>query len=227
MKVTRIDVGRRPAATHGGDDDDADRPGQESPGPPEQPRPADRSARLRSRARSRATTPAIRRAVKSVSTISRSSTRYIHPLSNGGRIIAGQFDDPYQLDEKGIFDLVNLATTISAASPARAARRPRTCSPASTSSRSPSRSRSTDIFPDGIPHNGALKPNSTDSLLRVWSSISRQQTQTVDAEQHHHRPQGRRATGCRSVAMRCRSSTPASSARSVRRSTCAPARCTT
>src|SRR5262249_92644 len=35
---------------------------------------------------------------------------YIQPLSNGGRIIAGQFDDPYQLDEKGIFDLVNLNT---------------------------------------------------------------------------------------------------------------------
>ena len=33
---------------------------------------------------------------------------YIQKLSNGGRIIAGQFDDPYQLDEKGIFDLVNL-----------------------------------------------------------------------------------------------------------------------
>ena len=33
---------------------------------------------------------------------------YIHPLANGGRVIAGQFDDPYQLDEKGIFDLVNL-----------------------------------------------------------------------------------------------------------------------
>src|SRR5260370_28334075 len=33
---------------------------------------------------------------------------FIHPLANGGRIIAGQFDDPYQLDEKGIFDLVNL-----------------------------------------------------------------------------------------------------------------------
>ena len=30
-------------------------------------------------------------------------------LSNGGRVIAGQFDDPYQLDEKGIFDLVNLS----------------------------------------------------------------------------------------------------------------------
>src|SRR5213596_1383399 len=34
---------------------------------------------------------------------------FIQPLSNGGRIIAGQFDDPYQLDEKGIFDLVNLS----------------------------------------------------------------------------------------------------------------------
>jgi hypothetical protein len=34
--------------------------------------------------------------------------RFIHPLANGGRVIAGQFDDPYQLDEKGIFDLVNL-----------------------------------------------------------------------------------------------------------------------
>src|SRR5207245_6963948 len=33
---------------------------------------------------------------------------FIHDLTNGGRIIAGQFDDPYQLDEKGIFDLVNL-----------------------------------------------------------------------------------------------------------------------
>src|SRR5438093_5298853 len=33
---------------------------------------------------------------------------FIQNLSNGGRIIAGQFDDPYQLDEKGIFDLVNL-----------------------------------------------------------------------------------------------------------------------
>ncbi|PYR82049.1 MAG: hypothetical protein DMG18_15315, partial [Acidobacteria bacterium] len=34
--------------------------------------------------------------------------KFIQNLSNGGRIIAGQFDDPYQLDEKGIFDLVNL-----------------------------------------------------------------------------------------------------------------------
>ena len=31
----------------------------------------------------------------------------------------------------------------------------------------------TDIFPNGIPHNGTLKPNSTDSLLRVWIDITR------------------------------------------------------
>src|SRR5437016_5622401 len=34
---------------------------------------------------------------------------FIHTLPGGARIIAGQFDDPYQLDEKGIFDLVNLS----------------------------------------------------------------------------------------------------------------------
>ena len=37
-----------------------------------------------------------------------------------------------------------------------------------------------DIFPHGIPHNGVLLANSTDSLLRVHSSILRQSTQTVD-----------------------------------------------
>src|SRR5262249_23541876 len=36
--------------------------------------------------------------------------KFIASMSNGGRVIAGQFDDPYQLDEKGIFDLVNLNT---------------------------------------------------------------------------------------------------------------------
>src|SRR5262249_20191755 len=39
----------------------------------------------------------------------------------------------------------------------------------------------TDIFPQGIPHNGELRGDSTDSLLRVWSRIMRQETQTVDA----------------------------------------------
>jgi hypothetical protein len=107
---------------------------------------------------------------------------YIQTLSNGGRIIAGQFDDPYQLDEKGIFDLVNLNTADLGGIPG--ARRP------------PGKDVFTgfnvfsialevpmeDIFPNGVPHNGELRPDSTDSLLRVWSSISRRETQTVDAK---------------------------------------------
>jgi hypothetical protein len=106
---------------------------------------------------------------------------FIHDLLNGGRIIAGQFDDPYQLDEKGIFDLINLASSDLGGIPG--ARRP------------PAKDVFTgfnvfsialevpidELFPHGIPHNGVLNANSTDSLLRVWSRISRQKTQTVDA----------------------------------------------
>jgi hypothetical protein len=105
---------------------------------------------------------------------------FIHDLDNGGRIIAGQFDDPYQLDEKGIFDLVNLNSDDLGGIPG--ARRP------------PAKDVFTgfnifsialevpisDVFPDGIPHNGTLKPTSTDSLVRVWASISRRKNQTVD-----------------------------------------------
>jgi hypothetical protein len=104
---------------------------------------------------------------------------FIHPLENGGRIIAGQFDDPYQLDEKGIFDLVNLNTNDLGGIPG--ARRP------------PGKDVFTgfnvfsialevpieDVFPHGIPHNGVLNASSTDSLLRIWTSISRRRTQTV------------------------------------------------
>ena len=105
---------------------------------------------------------------------------FIHTLSNGGRIIAGQFDDPYQLDEKGIFDLVNLGQADLGGIPG--------------ARRGPIEDVFTgfnvfsialevpieDIFPSGIPHNGRLLSNSTDSLLRVWSRISRRRTQTVD-----------------------------------------------
>jgi len=105
---------------------------------------------------------------------------FIHNLSNGGRIIAGQFDDPYQLDEKGIFDLVNLASSDLGGIPG--------------ARRDPAKDVFTgfnvfsialevpmsDIFPDGIPHNGVMKPTSTDSLIRVWSRITRRETQTVD-----------------------------------------------
>jgi hypothetical protein len=105
---------------------------------------------------------------------------YIQNLSNGGRIIAGQFDDPYQLDEKGIFDLVNLNRDDLGG--IAGARRP----PAkdvftgfnlfSIALEVPI----TDIFPNGIPHNGQLRADSTDSLIRVWSRITRRKVQTVD-----------------------------------------------
>ena len=107
--------------------------------------------------------------------------RHIWNLSNGGRIIAGQFDDPYQLDEKGIFDLVNLNRDDLGGIPG--ARRP------------PGKDVFTgfnvfsialelpiaDIFPAGIPHNGTLDVTSTDSLLRLHTSINRQRIQSVDA----------------------------------------------
>jgi hypothetical protein len=105
---------------------------------------------------------------------------YIQPLSNGGRVIAGQFDDPYQLDEKGIFDLVNLSSSDLGGIPG-ARRQPATdvftgFNLFSIALEVPI----TDIFPHGIPHNGQLKADSTDSLLRVWSRITRRQVQVVD-----------------------------------------------
>jgi hypothetical protein len=95
-------------------------------------------------------------------------------------VIAGQFDDPYQLRREGIFDLVNLATSdLGGIAGARRRRQgrvhglqrvlDRTRVPTPRSSR------------NGIPHNGSLQADSTDSLLRIWTSISRQAVQTVDA----------------------------------------------
>jgi hypothetical protein len=110
---------------------------------------------------------------------------YIHSLPNGARIIAGQFDDPYQLDEKGIFDLVNLGRDDLGG--ILGARRGGMIAPIedvftgfnifSIALEVPMR----DIFPHGIPHNGVLHAKLTDSLLRVHAKISRQETQTVDA----------------------------------------------
>jgi hypothetical protein len=106
---------------------------------------------------------------------------FIHTLSNGARIIAGQFDDPYQLDEKGIFDLVNLNENDLGG--IRGARRPpgkdvfTGFNVFSIALEIPMR----DLFPSGVPHNGQLRTDSTDSLLRVWSRIMRQATLTVDA----------------------------------------------
>jgi len=105
---------------------------------------------------------------------------FIATLSNGARIIAGDFDDPYQLDEKGIFDLVNLGASDLGGIPG-ARKTPIEDVFAGYNVSSIALELSTaELFPNGIPHNGTLDKTSTDSLLRIWVSISRQAVQTVD-----------------------------------------------
>ena len=107
---------------------------------------------------------------------------YIQTLPNGARIIAGQFDDPYQLDEKGIFDLVNLGSSDLGGIPG-ARKGPikdvfTGFNVFSIALELPMK----ELFPLGIPHNGQLQASSTDSLVRVWSRITRQKIQTVDGD---------------------------------------------
>ncbi|HVE71861.1 MAG TPA: DUF4331 family protein [Thermoanaerobaculia bacterium] len=105
---------------------------------------------------------------------------HIHTLSNGARIIAGQFDDPYQLDEKGIFDLVNLGRgDLGGIQGARTTPIEDVFTGFNVFSIALEIPTS-ELFPEGIPHNGQLQAQSTDSLLRIWSSISRQAIQVVD-----------------------------------------------
>src|ERR1051325_1003990 len=107
--------------------------------------------------------------------------RFIQNLSNGGRIIAGQFDDPYQLDEKGIFDLVNLGKSdLVGIEGARSTTVKDVFTGFNVFSIALELPTS-ELFPGGIPHNGQELTTSVDSLLRVWVNISRQATQTVDA----------------------------------------------
>lgn len=107
---------------------------------------------------------------------------FIHGLSNGGRAFSGQRDDPYYLDEKGIFDLVNLCREglfgIEGA-------RDTDCEDVFTGFNVFTVALEipiTDLFPNGIPHNGALQADSTDSLLRVWFNISRREKEIVDPD---------------------------------------------
>jgi hypothetical protein len=106
--------------------------------------------------------------------------KYIHDLSNGGRIIAGQFDDPYQLDEKGIFDLVNLGRGDLGGIPGARGGNIEDVFTGFNVFSIALEVPMADIFPDGIPHNGTEMLDSTDSLIRVWSRITRRRTQTVD-----------------------------------------------
>jgi hypothetical protein len=105
---------------------------------------------------------------------------FIHDLANGGRAFAGQRDDPFYLDEKGIFDLVNLcADGLFGIAGARTT----ACEDVfagfnvfTVALEIPT----SDLFPNGIPHNGVLDASSTDSLLRIWFGVSRRETQIVD-----------------------------------------------
>jgi hypothetical protein len=107
---------------------------------------------------------------------------YIQTLSNGGRIIAGQFDDPYQLDEKGIFDLVNLSAGDLGGIPGARQTPARDVFTGFNIFSIALEVPTADVFPSGIPHNGQLNSQSTDSLLRIWASISRQANQKVDPD---------------------------------------------
>ena len=106
--------------------------------------------------------------------------KYIQKLSNGGRIIAGQFDDPYQLDEKGIFDLVNLSNSDLGQLPGARRTPPRDVFTGFNVFSIALEVPISDLFPTGIPHNGQEMTNSTDSLLRVWAGITRKEVQIVD-----------------------------------------------
>jgi hypothetical protein len=107
--------------------------------------------------------------------------KYIQELSNGGRIVSGQFDDPYQLDEKGIFDLVNLGRTdLGGLQGARNTPVEDVFTGFNVFSIA-LEIPTAELFPNGIPHNGELQAQSTDALLRVWASISRQSVQIVDS----------------------------------------------
>ncbi len=104
------------------------------------------------------------------------AARYIGSLNNGGRAFAGQRDDPFYLDEKGIFDLVNLCRAGLFNIPG--ARRT-ACEDVfagfnvfTVALEIPT----SELFPGGIPHNGSLMAGTTDSLLRVWFGISRETT---------------------------------------------------
>jgi hypothetical protein len=105
---------------------------------------------------------------------------FVQPLTNGGRAFTGQRDDPYYLDEKGIFDLVNLcADGLFGIAGARTT----DCEDVFTGFNTFAIALEipmSDIFPDGIPHNGTFVPGSTDSLLRIWVGAERREREIVD-----------------------------------------------
>ena len=198
---------------------------REPAGASEQPRPADRSSRLRARRVRRATTPAIRPAASRRSTISRSSIRSFTTLT---RRRLGSSPDSSTIrissTRKGIFDLVNLGRTdLGGIQGAR-------------------NTPVEDVFTGFNVFSIALEdadlrslPGRHSAQWTVERAIDRQPpAHLVEHQPSGHADRRRRRTSSpacaapaitrRSAAMRCRSSMPAWSERSGTRSICTPIR---
>jgi len=107
---------------------------------------------------------------------------FIKNLSNGGRVFAGQRDDPFYLDEKGIFDAVNLSRDGLFGLPGARSTPGEDVFAGFNIFTLALEIPTHELFPNGIPHNGVLRADSTDSLLRVWFNISRQEAQIVTTD---------------------------------------------
>jgi Domain of unknown function (DUF4331) len=107
---------------------------------------------------------------------------FIRPLANGGRVFAGQRDDPFYLDEKGIFDSLNLSRDGLFGIPGARSTPGEDVFAGFNVFTLALEIPTAELFPGGIPHNGVLVADSTDSLLRIWFSIGRQQVQIVDPD---------------------------------------------
>ena len=196
-------------------------------GPAEQPRSADRSARLRPRAVQGLRLEAIRRAAKSASTIRRSSTPSSIRSSNGGRVDRGSVRRSVSAGRK---------RDLRSGQPGqhRSRRHPR---------RAPSAGqgrlhRLQSLLDRARDSDEGHLPARHSAQRAAAIDVDRQPAAGVVEHQPpaKHRPWTRPtsspasrdpATGSRLAATRCRCSTPASSARSVRRCTCARTRVTT
>jgi hypothetical protein len=105
---------------------------------------------------------------------------YIATLTGGGRVIAGEFDDPSPLDEKGIADIFNFGGGDVGGIPGARTTPIEDVHSGFNVFSIALEIPTAEIFPAGIPHNGERQDVATDSLMRIWSSVSRQAIQTVD-----------------------------------------------
>lgn len=88
---------------------------------------------------------------------------FIRPMDNGGRTWVGQADDPFYLDEKGIFDLIN----INASNPGNPGK---DVFAGFNTNVIALEIPTSDLFGGAVPHNGTC---GDDTLIGVWNSASR------------------------------------------------------